>query len=255
MNNIKRPLLDYFGGKWRIANKIIANFPEHKSYVEVFGGAASVLFKKQPSKNEIYNDINSEVFNLFKVLRDSPDQLQHLLKLTPYSREEYKACRTSSSNEIEQARRTIVKSWFGIGDSLDNNTGFRVSLSQGGSTTSPWVNYVDCLHAYSERLRSVILENLDYKELITRYDKSDTLFYVDPPYTPISRNKLNAYRYEFNMKQHTELLELLNNLKGTVILSGYEKGYETLTWPKIVIPARANGSGGRNEILWIKERL
>lgn len=255
MNTIKRPLLDYFGGKWRIADKIISNLPAHKSYVEVFGGAASVLFKKQPSKNEIYNDINSEVYNLFVVLRNSSEELRKLLALTPYSREEYYSCREVSNNPIEQARRTIVKSWFGIGDSLDNETGFRVSLSQGGSTTKPWVSYVDHLEAYSQRLRAVILENLDYKEVIFRYDKPDTLFYVDPPYTPISRNKLNAYKYEFNMKQHEELLAILQNVKGKVVLSGYEKGYESILWPKIVIPARANGSGGRSEILWIKDNI
>jgi DNA adenine methylase len=86
---IDRPILKYYGGKFRLADWIISFFPEHLVYTECFGGAASVLLKKKPSKHEVYNDLNDEVVNLFRVVRDpeTARKLRHMLKLTPYSRQ------------------------------------------------------------------------------------------------------------------------------------------------------------------------
>lgn len=85
---MKRPLLDYFGGKWKHANTIIKSFPPHKSFVDVFCGAASITLKKPRSKNEIVNDIHSEVVNLMFILREKDYALKSKLEKTPYSREE-----------------------------------------------------------------------------------------------------------------------------------------------------------------------
>lgn len=248
----KRPALDYFGGKWACASKIISLFPEHKSFVDVFCGAASITIRKPRSKNEIINDIHSEIFNFFTVLRDRNLELRVLLEKTPYSRDEYFACREPSNSPLEQARRTVVKSWFGIGDSLDNQTGFRVSLSQGGSTTKPWLTYVDYLHLYSERLRGVIIENLDYSEIIKRYDKEDTLFYFDPPYLESTRSKKHAYKHDWNLQMHEEFLIQLSQIKGRFVLSGYlDSVYESLPYTRINFLASTQ-SEARMEYVWIK---
>lgn len=249
---MNRPALDYFGGKWMHAGKIIEQFPEHKSFVDAFCGAASITLRKPRSKNEIINDINHEVTNFFEVLRDDNLALRMRLEKTPYSREEYSRCREHIDNKLEQARRTVVKAWFGIGDSLDNKTGFRVSLTQGGSTTKPWLTYVDYLHLYADRLRGVIIENLDYRELIRRYDKEDTLFYFDPPYVESTRSKKHAYKFDWSLNEHLELIECLSWIKGRFVLSGYESdAYGGLTYPKVSFTAHTQ-SENREEILWIK---
>lgn len=250
---MKRPALDYYGGKWKHANEIIKNFPAHKSFVEVFCGAASITLRKPRSKNEIINDIHNEVVNFFYVLRDRNMELKTLLEKTPYSRTEYLLCRTNSDDSLEQARRTVVKSWFGIGDSLDNKTGFRVSLTQGGSTTAPWLKYTDYLHLYAERLRGVIIENLDYREILRRYDRTDTLFYMDPPYVADQRSKKHAYLHDWNDQDHNELLNNLKNIKGKVVLSGYDTNiYDALGYEKKYFVGNTQ-SANRIECLWIKE--
>jgi len=249
---MNRPALDYFGGKWKHAKQIIGLFPEHKTFVDVFCGAASITLKKPRSKNEIINDINDELVNFFSILRDRNLELRLALEKTPYSRTEYYSCREYSEDTIERARRTVVKSWFGIGDSLDNETGFRVSLSQGGSTTAPWLTYVDYLHLYSSRLRGVIIENIDFAECIKRYDKPDTLFYFDPPYVKETRSKKHAYKHDWDDADHKRLLEILPTIQGRFILSGYNhESYAALPYDKKEFLATSQ-KGERKEVLWIK---
>lgn len=247
---LKRPALAYFGGKWRLAPRIIELIPDHKSFVDVMCGAASITIRKPRSKNEIINDIHTEIVNLFSILRDNNLELKEKLKLTPYSRDEYYLCREIVKDPIEQARRTVVKSWFGIGDSLDNETGFRVSLSQRGSTTGPWLTYVDYLHLYSERLRGVIIENLDYRELLARYDKIDTVFYVDPPYLKSTRSRKHAYKHDWELKDHVELCEILKSVKGKVLVSGYYgEPYVSLGFREISFEARTQKQT-KTEYVW-----
>lgn len=250
---MKRPALDYFGGKWKHAARIIETFPEHKTFVDVFCGAASITLRKPRSKNEIINDVNDELVNFFSILRDRNLELRLALEKTPYGRSEYYACREPADDDLERARRTVVKSWFGIGDSLDNETGFRVSLSQGGSTTAPWLTYVDYLHLYANRLRGVVIECLDFAECIKRYDKPDTLFYLDPPYVKDTRSKKHAYKYDWHDADHTRLLELLPSVQGRFVLSGYEhESYGLLPYRKETFQA-VSQQGERTEVLWIKD--
>jgi DNA adenine methylase len=129
MNAPERPILRYHGGKFRLAPRIIAHFPPHRVYVEPFGGAGSVLMRKEPSFAEVYNDLDGEVVNVFRVLRD-PDRaerLRTLLELTPWSRIEFRACYEPADDPIEQARRTIACSFMAHGSTSIrlNRTGFR----------------------------------------------------------------------------------------------------------------------------------
>lgn len=252
----KRPLLIYHGGKWAVASKIINFFPSHKSFVDVFCGAGSITFRKPRSKNEIINDKHNEIVNLMRVVREDYYSLSQKLKKTPYAREEYYACREAATDKIEQARRTIVKSWFGIGDSLDNKTGFKVSLSQGGSTTKPWVEYTDYLHLYAARLEGVIVENLDYMELIKRYDKFDTLFYMDPPYLSDTRSKKHAYLHDWSKDDHINFLNCALNIKGKFVISGYKtRLYMDALGKPFEFSGRSQNNKKTIECIWIKDSV
>ena len=108
MKSVKRPLINYFGGKWRLAPWIIENLPAHKIYIEPFGGSLSVLLRKERSKREIINDVDGELVNLYRVARDQGKELQEKLRLTAHSRSEYRLSMEPADDPIEQARRTVV---------------------------------------------------------------------------------------------------------------------------------------------------
>lgn len=135
----RRPILRYHGGKWMIAKWIISHFPEHRIYVEPFGGAGSVLMKKPRSFAEVYNDLDDNVVNVFRILRD-PDkaaQLSRLIDLTPWSRTEFFASYEETEDDLERARRTIVRTLMGFGTTgqmLNRTAVFAEKLSE---TTTP----------------------------------------------------------------------------------------------------------------------
>jgi len=111
-----RPLLRYHGGKWILAPWIIKHFPSnHRVYCEPFGGAASVLLQKRPCYAEIYNDLDSEVVNLFCIVRDRGSELREALRYTPFSRIEFELSYETTDDEFERARRMVVRSFMGFG--------------------------------------------------------------------------------------------------------------------------------------------
>lgn len=159
---IKRVALRYPGGKYKQAREITSHFPEHRIYNEPYGGAASVLLRKRRSYAEVYNDIDGEIVNFFRVLRDRGAELQAALRLTPYARFEFDQSYEPVSDELEQARRTVVRSFmgFGPGATKGNSTGFRsFPRKQSTSPASDWKNYPNCMPALVERLQGVVIEN------------------------------------------------------------------------------------------------
>jgi DNA adenine methylase len=249
---IKRPVLDYFGGKFRISKKVIEHLPKHEIYIEPMCGAASVLLRKPPSDIEVINDVHGDVVNFFRVLRDNYEELQNKLKLTPYAREEYYSCKEKTNCPIEQARRTYVRSWLGIGNSIHKHNGFQRAVSK-KTAVRAWINHIDGLEIYANRLRSVVIENIDYRQIISKYDRYDSLFYVDPPYLLCTRKGIHKYLHEWNDEDHEELVEILKTIKGKCVLSGLDnKIYDQLTgWKKVQIPTR-NRCNHIVEFLWIK---
>lgn len=254
-----RPILRYFGGKFVLAPWIISNFPDHRVYVEPFGGAASVLMRKPRSYAEVYNDLDDAVYNLFCILRD-PDwafELESLLVMTPYSRREFELAHTFHPDPLENARRLIIRSFMGFGaDSVTNinsKTGFRSNSNKSGSTPAhDWINYPKAIKEFTERLAGVVLENKDAKAVMTEHDSEKTLHYIDPPY-PHSTRRGNRYKHEMTDDQHTELFHFVKTLKGRVIISGYDCDvYNDLGWQKVTKKAFADGAKERIEVLWIK---
>lgn len=254
-----RPALRYFGGKYRLASWIISHFPAHKVYVEPYGGAASVLLKKERSYAEVYNDLDDSVFNLFSILRDFGDasELMRQVCATPYSRREFEIAHIYHPDRIESARRLIVRSFMGFGadsvTNLNSKTSFRSNSNRSGTTPAhDWVNYPKSIPEFHERLKGVILENKDALVVMAQHDSPETLHYIDPPYIQSLRRK-NSYNHEMNDQQHVELIEFIKTLKGPVILSGYENElYNSLGWKKVTKEARADGASKRTEVLWIK---
>lgn len=251
-----RPVLRWHGGKWRLAPWILSHFPEHKVYVEPYGGAGSVLIRKPRSYAEVYNDLDGEVVNLFNVVRECGQQLGEKLYLTPFARTEFVKSYEKSEDPLEQARRTVIRSFMGFGSNSHNKkTGFRSNSNRSGTTPAhDWKNYPDCLSLTIERLRGVVIECRDAKKVMLAHDSENTLHYVDPPYLPETRDKGGDYRHEMNLQDHLELLQFLRTLKGRVVLSAYNSHIydEALVgWQKHTKQSYADGARKRQEILFI----
>lgn len=270
---LNRPILRYHGGKWMLAPWIISNFPPHRVYVEPFGGAASVLLQKKRSYSEVYNDLDGEVVNVFSVLRDSAAaaRLKELLELTPFARVEFLGAYRQADDPIEAARRTIVKSFMGFGSAAITSrgqvtsaegmitfkapTGFRANSNRSGTTPAhDWRNFPRGVDAYVERLRGVVIENRDAREVIAAHDGTQTLHYVDPPYVASTRDNGDDYRHEMEETQHSELAQYLHTVMGGVALSGYRcELYDDLygDWMRVERNALADGARKRIECLWL----
>jgi DNA adenine methylase len=257
--------LRYHGGKWRIAPWIISFFPPHRVYVELFGGGGSVLLRKGRVHEEIYNDLDGEIVNVFRVVRDSGDDLKRRLNLTPFAREEFALSFEASEDPIEQARRTIVRAFMGratnaatsdISASGSLSTGFKSNTDNRGVTESRvWKKYPDALDAIIQRLQGVVIENRNALELLSQHDSDKTLFYVDPPYVHSTRNARKQYRFEMSDEDHITLAENLHNTKGSVIISGYDSDlYNKLYhgWKRCQKSDLADGLLPRIEVLWMK---
>ena len=255
MNTPDRPILRYHGGKWILAPWIVSHFPKHRIYVEPFGGAASVLLRKPRSYAEIYNDLDGELVNLFQVCRENGEALIQVLRLTPFSRADFEKSYQPAEDTIEQARRTVIRSFMGFGSNAHNKkTGFRVDSFRSGTTPArDWKNYPDCLRIIIQRLRGVAIENRDAIDVILQHDSSQTLFYVDPPYVSDTRDRGEDYRFEMTDDQHEQLAEVLHGVQGMVVLSGYNSNlYGRLysSWRIEKKISLADGAREREEILW-----
>ena len=262
--NPTRPFLRYHGGKWRLAPWIISHFPAHRIYTEAYGGAGSVLLRKARAYSEVYNDLDGQIVNLFRVLRD-PMQARELVRqvtLTPYARAEFDASYLLAEDPIEQARRTLFRSMAGFsttGATGRWKTGFRANVTRTGTTpAADWRTFPAALEQIIERLRGVVIEHDDALAVIARYDGPETLHYVDPPYphsTRYVRWAGEAYAHEMSDDQHRELAALLHQVKGAVVLSGYacELYDQELypDWQRVEHPAHADGAKDRIEVLWL----
>lgn len=227
--SVTRPALIYYGSKWRIAPWVISQFPSHRVYVEPFGGSGSCLLRKPRSKVEVYNDLKSDLVNLFAVLRnrDQASRLLELLHLTPYAYDEYLLSMEPSEDPVEMARRIVVRSFMSVGSDATNRRdggGFRCYTGEkvGVIPAHQWLTLPDALSGIVERLQGVIIENRDALYVVSKYDSPETLHYIDPPY-PMSTRGVSPGTYQFDMADddHRELARVLKGLKGQTVISGY----------------------------------
>lgn len=260
----------WYGGKYSHLDWLLPYLPPCHHYCEPFGGSGAVLLNRDPSPVETYNDLDGEVVNFFKALRNNPEELIRLIALTPFSREEFAlACELDSSlSDIERARRFYVRA-------RQVRTGLAQTASLGrwanckntsrsgmSGVISRWMGGIEQLEQIANRLLRVQIENRPATELISLYDDVNTLFYCDPPYIHSTRGDNKAYEYEMTDEQHIELARILNNVKGKVAISNYDCElmdtlYPAPKWKKIFAPAKQINSTHdiRQEVLWINYSL
>lgn len=219
----------WYGGKFSHLKWLIPLLPSAHHYCEPFAGSAAVLLNREPAPVETYNDLDGEVVNFFRVLREEPDELIRMIGLTPFSREEfYKSLQYDETvTRIEQARRFFVRArqvrtglaqTASLGRWANCKNTSRAGMS---GVISRWLGSVKSLPEVAERLIRVQIENRPATEVIKLYDDKATLFYCDPPYPHGSRGDSKAYAYEMDDDAHKELASVLRECKGRVAISGY----------------------------------
>jgi len=249
-------ILHYPGSKWSLADWIISHMPPHQTYLEPFFGSGAVFFNKPPATLETINDLDGDVVNLFKVIRDRPDELARLIYWTPYSRQEYYISYQSGGelDELERARRFLVRCWMGQGPKMCARTGWRSVMDVSDPQPAhQWGDIPNRIMTYTERLRGVQIEQQQATELIKRYRRPDVLIFADPPYVLETRSGA-IYRHEMTDDEHLELLDLLDDHPGPVLLSGYANRLydERLRhWHRETRQALAQRGKATEEVLWI----
>jgi DNA adenine methylase len=265
---ITRPALRYHGAKFRLAKWLLPFFPPHRCYVEPFGGAAGVLLQKERAYAEVYNDLDGDVVNFFRVLRD-PDTRAALIAaivLTPYARDEFELAWQMVDEPIERARRLAVRAQMGFGSAgaSKGSTGFRVDTNRAyGTAQQHWANYPEAIAAVGQRLTGVLIENRPALDTLRAHDAATTLHFVDPPYLHSTRSSRSSemrryFKHEMTDADHVALIEAAQGLAGMVILCGYPNALYTqqmppdwscyLTTSRI---AAGRGCAVRTEAIWI----
>jgi DNA adenine methylase len=252
----------WFGGKGRLAKHIIPLLPKATTYVEPYAGAASVFWHlTRPYPVEVLNDLNERVVNLFRVLQDREKfkELAHRVTWTLYSRAEFRKAlailKDTSASDIDLAWAFFVAQNQCMGmhcvgglDTLESNWGRVISSSARGmaESTSSWRGRMKLLTYWHQRLTRVQLDSIDALKCIQYWDTPDTLFYIDPPYV-LETRKDKAYDKDVDDSHHQTLVQLLLNIKGKAVVSGYEhsiyKPLEEAGWHKVTIPTVAHAAG------------
>jgi DNA adenine methylase len=237
----KKIVFGWYGGKFSHLDWLLPLLPKIPHYCEPFAGSAAVLLNRDPALVETYNDIDGEVVNFFRVLRDNSQDLIRLIALTPFSREEYFNAIYGSTNEIsdiERARRFYIcarQTRTGLAQtaSLGRWANCKNTSRSGMSgVVSRWLGGVDSLDIIAERLLRVQIENRPATHIISLYDDTETLFYCDPPYLHETRGDSKAYSYEMDETEHREFAEVINSCKAFVAVSGYDHPLMGELFPK-----------------------
>ena len=212
-----------------MVQKLYEYFPAHHHFVDMFCGSMVVTMNKPLSNIDTANDINGEVINFFKILRERPEDLLAMLYLTPVSRDEYNSSwDVADCSDLEKARRYYVRirqSFYGLGAQRENKGWHmtkRNSRSHVSEVVSKWLNGIEKLIPVIERLKYIQIENRDFRELAPLIDDKETFFYCDPPYPKESRVSFHDYKHDFSNDDHHDLAAVLHSLTGKVMISGYE---------------------------------
>ncbi len=253
----------WYGGKFSHLDWLLPLLPQTTHFCDVFGGSAAVLINRQPSPVETYNDLDSELVNFFRVLRNDRAALIEQIGLTPFSREELTLASTRQPglSDMERARRFFVcarQVRTGLAQRASGGRWAHCLLtSRAGmaGAVSRWLGSVDDLAEIAQRLMRVQIENAPALEVIERYDSPETLFYCDPPYPHGSRGDSQAYLHEMKDDQHRRLAEVLHRVQGKVVLSGYHCDLMIELygdWRHVEAPEKMchSSKGARTEVVW-----
>lgn len=266
--------INWWGGKGAMAIRIMSIFPRHQKYIEVFGGGGHILFQKDKSSFEVYNDIHDGLITLFRTIKNPEliGELKRRLELTPMSRSEFDYCRDTwrdETDQVEKARKFYVTVNQSFSSGLKNWKAYKGCEGIAKNVSKFYSTINNRLMFAHERLQNVVIENMDYRDILKKYDGEDVLFYLDPPYVGETRTLQKGYDHEMtDVSLHKELVEYLVRLKGKAILSGYDHPvYDYLIdegWYKIELGEYAKSSAYNKvgekktvgqEVLWINYKI
>jgi DNA adenine methylase len=236
---------------------IVGQFQDHYHYVEPFFGSGAVFFSKPPVPHEVINDRNSQVANMFTVLRDRTEELLWALEMTPWSRDEYDQSHIVTGDDLEDARRFIVRCWQAHASDLAKKTGWknRGPSQRAAGMSHRWNKVPVQLQALALRLKDAEIENREALQVIERHAAPDCLIYADPPY-PHSVRTQTMYNDEMTDEDHLVLLGALKAHPGPVVVSGYANPmYDDALaeWDRVAVkPPKVEKQAPRIEVLWVK---
>lgn len=248
-------VLRWFGGKHFLSYELIPLIPEHHCWADVFGGGAHMTVAKKRSRVEVFNDMDEELINFLMVLRSQKSELISSLSTLPTSRNLFEHWQREPlpSDSFERAVRWFYLLRQCIIPANGVKSGWRSGKIK--NTANDYQNAVSKLHEFEKRFSRVMIECLDYKELIKRYDAEGTFFFIDPPY------KNREHYYKGNFKEHVQLAEMLNNIKGKAMVTYYGdplildlyKDWHCLTFNSKVgaITKAELGQSRRNEVEYV----
>jgi DNA adenine methylase len=250
-----KPPFSYYGGKTTLAPRIAELLPAHDHYVEPFAGSLAVLLAKEPSRCETVNDLDGDLVNFWRVLRDQPEELERACMLTPHSRQDYETSKTLEGDDLERARRVFVRLTQGRSHSM-RPTGWW--FRRGEDTQTPGnktLAHASRIPNVARRIRPVSIEARDAMDVIRDYGREPSIcIYADPPY--LGSTRAANYRHEMLEDDlHVQLAAALRECKASVVLSGYASTlYEELYpgWHRMELkaPTSLSGSAAPNEVLW-----
>lgn len=250
-------VLRYPGSKWRIADQLVSNIPEHKSYLEPYFGSGAVLFNKPPSPIETINDLDDDVINLFQCIRDHSQQLAAMIAAIPYSRKVYDSqFSIVSKNPVDKACAFLIKCWQGYGFKTSGiKTGWKRDKTgrERAYNLSNWYHLPEWIEEIAERLRNIQIEHKPALDLIREFDSPDSFFYLDPPYL-LNTRSAKQYQHEMTEEDHIQLLETIVHCSAQIMISGYDTPlYNDYlhTWDTLRIPNQTTSGVIREEIVWM----
>lgn len=267
------PPLKWHGGKQYLASRIIAMMPVHKHYVEPYAGGLSVLLAKEPEGvSEVVNDLNDQLTNFWRVMAEPHRfrEFKRIIDATPFSEPHYAVAQATLLAYERQAmlcQATAAAAFFIVcRQSLAGRMKSFAPLSRNrirrgmNEQASAWLTCIDGLPAVHDRLRRVVILHGHAIKVIEQQDGPETLFYLDPPYMPVTRTSPKVYACEMTRRQHVKLLRCLLAIKGKFILSGYDnrlyRAAERMgKWHRREFDLPNNAAGGETkrrmtEVVW-----
>lgn len=264
-------LIQWVGGKGQQLDQLLRLIPHTHTFVEPYGGGASILLNRDRSEVEVYNDLNNDLVNLWRVVRDPAlaGRLQAQLDATLFAREEFihaiDVLRTPPRDPVERAWALVVVQNLGVSGKAQTHSPGNWSRSfQDSKNTEKWWRRVDALRTIHERFKYVQVDNRDALVCMEYWDSPNTAFYLDPPYVLNTRQNTKYYTFEMSDEEHQKMVACILSLRGAVVLSGYEHPlYEPLTsagWTTTEYSVMASsvvtdeGKPRRTEVAWRNPR-
>jgi len=257
-------MIPYVGGKSYLASWIISNFPTDyvsRHYCEVFGGGGWVLFKKEPSNLETYNDLNKSLVNLFRIIRDEYPEFEARAQWSLHSREMYNEAlkrlkEDKFISDVDKAVSYALRKTQTFSGGNSESWGYAITGKK--LYSGKWLPFLKKMEIVNARLKRVQIECLDFERLIRKYDDKRTLFYLDPPYYQ-AEHYYNVPGVHFGEEDHERLFKLLKKVKAKFALSYYDhpyitemyKGYRIIKKSAVKHSAGASGS---NRVGYTKPR-